>query len=170
MESRIARKVDKYLMSFKTSIKDWISEKDEMNPVSRSEFLQFIFDFDSLNLSKEDFSKRKRIKNIVPCQTRCCARRANGERCTRRRKDDAEFCGTHIKGTPYGQIVEDISEPVICKKRNIWVQDIKGIQYFIDAENNVYSHEEIISCKQNPSIIATYTMTNGIYYIEQFYN
>ena len=31
------------------------------------------------------------------------------------------------------------------KREDIWVQDIKGIQYFIDANNNVYNHEEVLA-------------------------
>ena len=47
--------------------------------------------------------KRKRVKNVVHLSDRCCAKRANGEQCTRRRKDTTtEYCGTHLKGTPHG--------------------------------------------------------------------
>ena len=55
-------------------------------------------------LSKEDFQKRKRVKNVVPQFERCGAKRANGEQCTRRKKDDSCFCGTHVKGTPHGEV------------------------------------------------------------------
>ena len=38
---------------------------------------------------------------------KCKAKRINGERCSRRHKDGFEYCGTHIKGTPYGIVGED---------------------------------------------------------------
>jgi hypothetical protein len=37
---------------------------------------------------------------------------------------------------------------------NVWVQNIKGIEYFIDAKNNVYKHEDVIENATNPQIIA----------------
>jgi hypothetical protein len=170
MENRITRKVDTYLTSFKEDVKDWFdkNEADIAGPSGKSEFLKFIFDYNALKLSKEDFSKRKRIKNTVPCQLRCCAKRANGEQCTRRRKDSDEFCGTHIKGTPYGKIVTDANEPPPSKKREIWVQEIKGIQYFIDNESNVYFHDDILGNKHNPLIIAHYSKVGDTYSISQF--
>ena len=64
---------------------------------------EFIFMVGDEN-NKEDFIKRKRIKNIVPNYERCIAKRANGEQCTRRNKNGEQFCGTHIKGTPHGII------------------------------------------------------------------
>ena len=170
MENRIAKKVDVFLTSFKNDIKEWFGKNQvEMtNPYDKSAFLQFIFDYDAVTLSKEDFSKRKRVKNIVPAQFRCCAKRANGEQCTRRKKDEDEFCGTHIKGTPYGKIDCDIEEPLLAKKRHIWVQDIKGIQYFIDEENNVYNHDDVIANKINPRVIAQYTKSDEKYSIPEF--
>ena len=170
METRITRKVDTYLTSFKEDVKTWFekNEADIAGPAGKSEFLKFIFDYDALTLSKEDFTKRKRVKNTVPCQLRCCAKRANGEQCTRRRKDSDEFCGTHIKGTPYGKIVTDMSELHKPKKRDVWVQEIKGIQYFIDTEQNVYSHDDILSNKHNPSVIASYSKVGDIYSITNF--
>lgn len=170
MENRITRKVDTYLISFKEDVKDWFdkNEADIAGSSGKSEFLKFIFDYNTLKLSKEDFSKRKRIKNTVPCQLRCCAKRANGEQCTRRRKESDEFCGTHIKGTPYGKIVTDINEPVPSKKCDVWVQEIQGIQYFIDNNENIYCHEDIISNKLNPTIIGYYTKVDLTYSITKF--
>ena len=83
-------------------------------------FYSFVFDYDQISLSKEDFTKRKRVKNVVPIQLRCCAKRANGEQCTRRKKDDNDFCGTHIKGIPYGKIDCEVDETQIQLKREIF--------------------------------------------------
>jgi hypothetical protein len=166
MENRITKKVNTYLGVFKQDVKDWF-EKTDTNSVgeyNKSDFLQFIFDYDALSLSKDDFAKRKRVKNIVPAQFRCCAKRANGEQCTRRKKEGEEYCGTHIKGIPYGKIDCEIEEQCLTKKRDIWVQDIKGIQYFIDAYNNVYNHTEVIANKINPEVIAKYVKINDDQY------
>ena len=55
-------------------------------------FLQFIFDYGSVSLSKEDFTRRKRVKNTVShykLDVVLC--RANGEQCTRRKKDGEDY-------------------------------------------------------------------------------
>ena len=48
------------------------------------------------------------------------------------------------------------------------MQDIKGIQYFIDEENNVYNHEDVIANKINPRVIAQYTKSDEKYSIPEF--
>lgn len=162
MESRITKKVDIHLTSFKEDIKEWFeaNNADISGGSSRNEFLQFIFDYGTLCLSKDDFAKRKRVKNTVPTQIRCCACRANGEQCTRRRKEGEDFCGTHNKGTPYGVIQSDILDLNILKKKEIWVEEIKGIHYFIDDANNIYLHEDIVNNKKNPMIIGKYSIND----------
>jgi hypothetical protein len=156
MEKRVAKKVEQYQITFKKNIKDWIDQNEcvVMNPNNddiTSEFLKFVFDFDSISLTKEDFQKRKRVKNIVPQFERCTAKRATGEQCTRRKKDDSCFCGTHVKGTPHGIVEENVNDETLnAKKVEVWVQEIKGINYYIDNENNVYYPEDIISNKNFP--------------------
>jgi hypothetical protein len=49
----------------------------------------------------------------------------------------------------------------------VWVQNIKGIEYFIDAKNNVYKHEDVIENSANPQIIAKCSKNDsGMYSIE----
>ena len=57
-----------------------------------------------MELTQEDFVKRKRIKNSVPLYERCMALKSNGKQCTRRKKGNCKFCGTHIKGTQNGVV------------------------------------------------------------------
>ena len=104
MEKRIKAKVDDYFLKFKEDIKNCIVSKNEKCDISelQNELIKFVYEYEKLNLDKEDFTKRKRVKNTVPNYERCCAKRANNEQCTRRRKDGEMFCGTHIKGTPNG--------------------------------------------------------------------
>ena len=101
--------------------------------------LQELYDHPVLKLDKTDFQKRKRVKNVVPLHDRCIACRANGEQCTRRRKGDSQFCGTHIKGTPHGVISKEKqnSEPKeMIKKVSVWAQDIKNIK----STQNIFNH------------------------------
>ena len=97
-------------------------------------------------------------------------KRANGEQCTRRKKDECEFCGTHSKGQPYGMVDGEQANISTVKKCEVWVQEIKGIQYFIDANNNVYNHEDILQNKTTPEVIGKYVKNGDEYSVPQFEN
>ena len=166
MEKRINNKTRTYLQLFKNKIKTNIINLNiyKNNPQEFTELLQFLYDYQPLEFTKVDFQKRKRVKNIVPLCHRCCALRANGEQCTRRKKNNAKFCGTHIKGTPHGEMTEQ--KPTITHtKKVVWAQDIKGIIYYIDADNNVYDTQDIIENKVDPKIIAKYIKHDENYLI-----
>ena len=168
MEKRIKIKVDDHISKMKEDLKKYIVEHLE-NPEQYNDLLKFIYDYDSLSLSKEDFSKRKRVKNTVPIYERCCAKRANGEQCTRRRKDSEIFCGTHIKGTPHGIFNQEEADEPAKKTVQIWVEDIKGIVYYIDVDKNVYNTEDVVANRENPRIIARWSKNeSGVYSIPEF--
>ena len=163
MEQRINLKINNYLEEIKDSIKK--------NPV----FLQKGFDTEiaellncikPLELTKEDFTKRKRIKNFIPKFDRCIANRANGEQCTRRKKDGLCFCGTHQKGRPHGVINNNNSENTCIEtKIEIFTEDINGIIYYLDNNENVYDPHDIINGINNPRIISKYKKTGELYEI-----
>ena len=88
MERRLNKKIEGYVSAFKNHIKEKADNLGMTNDDSVNHLLQFIYDYDRLTLNKEDFLKRKRVKNIVPFCDRCSAKRATGEQCTRRKKDD----------------------------------------------------------------------------------
>ena len=111
-----------------------------------------------MTLNKDDFMKRKRVKNVVPYFERCCAKRANGEQCTRRKKEECEYCGTHMKGTPHG-LVEDEENKQTMQKIELWAQEIMGIVYYLDKFGNVYQAEDIVNNKVNPKVICKYAKT-----------
>jgi hypothetical protein len=170
MERRVAKKLDSHFTEFKNDIKNWFQENscEIIGDSNKSAFLQYIFDYDNVSLSKEDFQKRKRIKNVVPQYDRC-AYRANNEQCTRRKKDGTNYCGTHIKGTPHGIVSSTDVTDVKIKKKQIWAEEIKGICYYIDDSNNVYEYEDIIKNKENPKIIAKYKVDfEGKYSIPEY--
>ena len=147
----------------------WIINKDLIFTCSLNWFLIYIKNYDRLNLCKEDFMKRKRVKNIVHLSDRCCAKRANGDQCTRRRKEDtSEFCGTHLKGTPHGVCSSEDENKPEGKKIEVWAQDIQGIVYYIDKASNVYQIEDIMEGKSNPKVIAKYVKIGETYVIPEF--
>uniref|UniRef100_A0A6C0HEM2 Uncharacterized protein n=1 Tax=viral metagenome TaxID=1070528 RepID=A0A6C0HEM2_9ZZZZ len=159
MERRINKKIETYITSFKDSIREKAAGLGLKNEQTNS-LIQYIYDYDRLALGKDDFMKRKRVKNVVPFFDRCCAKRANGEQCTRRKKEECGYCGTHMKGTPHGVVDEQEENVPQTQKIEVWAQDIQGIIYYIDKTGNVYQAEDIISNKVNPKIIAKY-VKNG---------
>ena len=135
-----------------------------------TQLVQYIFDYERLTLAKEDFMKRKRVKNSIVLSDRCCAKRANSEQCTRRRKDDSEYCGTHQKGTPHGicETDQDQQSKQQIEKVEVWAQEIKGIIYYIDKNLNVYQPEDIMKNMNNPKVIAKYIKNGDNYSIPDF--
>ena len=177
MERRLNKKIEDYLIAFKNDIAKKLQQivtgvelnesctRDELTRAIDNTKLQcnsmagFVYNYEKLRLVKDDFMKRKRVKSVVPMYERCSAKRANGEQCTRRKKDDEAYCGTHIKGTPHSIIDEVVCETPTTKnvKVDIWAQDIKGIIYYIDKAGNVYDTEDIMKIDKYPKrVIAKY--------------
>jgi hypothetical protein len=198
MDKKINKMVQEYQLEFKNSIKKWMEEnkvrvvfKKEEEEDKTSELLKYVFDYNTFEITKEDLQKRKRAKNTIPQADKCIAKRSNGHQCTRRKKTGSELlCGTHLKGTPHGvcseTIAESDSDETNCEQKNktaesssnnkriatkieIWIQEIKGINYYIDNVNNVYKTEDIIANKPNPEIIAKWKLnTHDKYTIPEF--
>jgi hypothetical protein len=168
MEKRLNKKAEVYVTSFKDDIRERSSQLGLMANAQVNQLLQYIYDYDRLSFNKEDFQKRKRVKNFVPIFDRCCAKRASNEQCTRRKKEGCEYCGTHQKGTPHG-IIDSQNEPKnTTQKIEVFAQDIQGIIYYIDKNNKVYQAEDIISNRVNPKIIAKYLKEGETYSIPEF--
>ena len=83
-------------------------------------------------------------------------------------KDDHLYCGTHIKGRPHGEInnKNDINKNV---KRTVWIEEIQGINYYIDNVGNVYDNYDIVNNKENPRIIAKYKKELDVYTIPELF-
>ena len=155
MERRLNTKVESYLKQFKDDIRNKLMTQNE-EKLDIPELLEYIYEYKRLNIDKEDFMKRKRVKNSIPENNRCIAKRANGEQCTRRRKSQCEFCGTHSKGTPHGLIT---CQEIVETKTHIlevFAKEIHGIVYYLDNHNNVYKTEDVMQSKENPEIVAKY--------------
>ena len=168
MERRLNKKIDTYIIDFKDKILEKATEMGLSKNEQNNKLIQFIYDYERLTLDKDDFQKRKRNKNIVPFFDRCCAKRANNEQCTRRKKNESEYCGTHMKGTPNGVIdLHEETKPT-TQKVDVWAQDIQGIVYYIDKSGNVYQAEDVVLNKVNPTIIAKYVKNGDVFSIPEF--
>lgn len=166
MEKRIQQKIDEHFQTFKVSTLEWI--KNEFDSSFRDEgyntkdynnskqFVQKITNliehYPSITLCKEDFNKRKRTKNNIPLFDRCIAKRANGSQCTRRKKENVDYCGTHEKGQPHGIFDTNNTNIVAMNSKTIVVHtiNIKGINYFVDSECNIYNPKDVIDNILNP--------------------
>jgi len=168
MERRINKKIESYITNLKDSVRTKADQLGLATDPKLSQLVQYIYDYDRLVLGKEDFLKRKRVKNVVHLSDRCCAKRASGEQCTRRKKTECEYCGTHMKGTPHGICDNDDDDKPVGQKVEVWAQEIHGIIYYIDKTCNVYQVEDIIANKVNPKVIAKYVKTGDKYAIPEF--
>ena len=168
MERRINKKIEAYITDLKDSVRSKADQLGLNTDPNLSQLVQYVYDYDRLVLSKEDFLKRKRVKNAVHLSDRCCAKRASGEQCTRRKKTDCEYCGTHMKGTPHGICDNDDDDKPVGQKVEVWAQEIQGIIYYIDKAFNVYQVEDIIVNKLNPKVIAKYVKNGEQYSIPEF--
>jgi len=88
-----------------------------------------------------------------PNPKQCIACCYNKQQCNKNKRKESQFCGVHIKGTPYGIMRKN--DNII--KMEIILVEIKGIMCYIDGHNNIYKTEDIIQRKLNPTIIGKYT-------------
>ena len=163
MDKRFNKKVETYVSEFKSEICNMIRTTDEND---KNKLIEYIYEYPRLTFDKEDFIKRKRLKNSIPSVNRCAAKRANGEQCTRRKKDDGDFCGTHYKNAPHGLITNKSDK----KNIEVFTEDIKGIIYYVDDMKNVYKMDDIIQGKENPKVIAKYEKNDDVSSIVEFYS
>ena len=163
MDKKFNKKAEKYVTDLKSEICDKIKKMDntDINKV-----IEFIYEYPRLTFDKEDFVKRKRLKNSIPSENRCMAKKADNTQCTRKKKDNCDFCGTHSQSAPHGLICNNVDK----KSIEVVTQDIKGITYYVDNMQNVYRDIDIIEGKENPKIIAKYEKNNGIPFILEFYS
>jgi len=167
MEKRINQSLEKYLIQFKAHLKQKMTELDFVEKSKTNEFLEYVYEYERLVLSKDDFSKRPRVQNNIPLGNRCIAIKSNKERCTRRRKGGCDYCGTHYKNG--GQDETDENTPT--KKLEVSAREMDGIVYYVDDYQNVYRTEDILNEITNPQVIAKYhILSGGKYTISRFYS
>ena len=85
---------------------------------------------------------KKRKKKVVKSENLCMARKQDGNQCTRRRKDDCEYCGKHIKNRRYGRVDDNSSIDKLADDDNYimtWIENFEGIEYLVDSNNIVYT-------------------------------
>ena len=160
MEKRVNQQLEKYLLQFKDHIKQKVTDLGFEDKMKSNELLEYVYEYERLSFTKDDFIKRKRVQNIIPENNRCIAKKSCSEQCTRRRRSDSEYCGTHSK---YASQAD--GETVLTKSVEVVAKEMEGIVYYVDEFQNVYRTEDILNEKENPKIIAKYEQMNGGRYI-----
>ena len=153
MEEKVVSKVNTYLQAYNEKLSQCKNMED---------IRLFIESQEKFNLEDLDINKKKRTKNLIKPEEQCQALRANKSQCTRRKKLDCMYCGTHTKGTPYG-IIETNNMSSTTKTLQVFTQEMEGILYYIDNDGNIYNTEDIVNKSTKPRIVGTYQYTNEVY-------
>ena len=157
MEHSLNTKVTESAAQFCEDVATWLKTNhmeitNQEGKNGYEEFMSYIHSYEKLQFTKEDLKKRSRTKTLIATFERCCALRSNHEQCTRKSKKGEVYCGTHIKGRPYG-VLE--AEPKSADtKLEVWLEDINGVHQYTDKEGNIYSSEDILQKVTFPRIIA----------------
>lgn len=184
VDTAVNSRIKDYLATFKKDIHDKIVELGlTKSQEETNQLLEYMYEYDRLTFNKEDLTQKKRVKKNIPIVHRCVAKRANGEQCTRKRRADSEFCGTHFKGTPHGLVTTEESELSASAdasaaagfsgqeviKMGVFAEEICGIVYYLDKFGNVYNTRHILENQINPAVIAKWKRTeDGRYTIPEF--
>ena len=155
MEKRVIQKANENITAFKQHVLEQLKQGLPVEEIATQ-----LEAYEPTLLNRADFVKRNRLKNSIPMEERCIAKSAKNDQCTRRRKEGNTCCGTHSKGVPHGLMN---TEEVKTTQKEIWVEDIQGILYYLDEEKNVYKTEDVEKKMVNPAIIATWTKVGAEY-------
>jgi hypothetical protein len=158
MDKRMNVLLENYLIQFKNHIKQKATELGFSEKSKVNDLLEYVYEYERLTFSKDDFIKRKRVQNTIPEDSRCVANKSCNERCTRRRKEGSEYCGTHHKHT-------STKGQELVKKMDVIAKEMEGIVYYVDEFQNVYRTEDILNEKENPQVVAKYEQLAGGRYL-----
>ena len=87
-------------------------------------------------------------------------RKQDGKQCTRRKKDNNDFCGKHISCQKYGRIDDNNNDKLNDELLRTVLINIDNIDYLIDDENNLFTFHleapEYIGKYINNSVVSCY--------------
>lgn len=89
----------------------------------------------SINISPYKEVK-KRTRTLPPKDMQCQGRKNDFTQCTRKKKDDTDFCQSHLKNLKFGRVDDENDEYI-----PMWQEDINGKVYLVDNENMVYTND-----------------------------
>ena len=155
--------------------------QDEINNIFKKICLDYKLDIDIVSKKYNmDVTKigiklgvKKRNRRVLPSHLQCMGRKLDGKQCTRGRKDNSDYCKSHINKLPYGRIDDEfkLKEPLKRGRKRkssskeveyvyTHIDVIDGENYLLDNNNFVYSFDI-----NNPVFLGIKT-ENGIKKIE----
>lgn len=97
---------------------------------------------------------KKRNRRVLPKHLQCMGRKLDGKQCTRGRKDNSDYCKSHMNKLPYGRIDDEfkLKEPLKRGRKRkssskeveyvfTHIDVIDGENYLVDNNNFVYSFD-----------------------------
>lgn len=156
-ENKLNAAIQQHFTNFKNHFREEIIRQS-----SQSTLIDFLDTYTFPDIVENDYMKKRRIKNPIPFHEKCVAKRANGEQCSRRKKKDSDYCGTHNKARPHGIVTQipshdnEDTSGIVKKEISIWLEDINGIMYWINDVGTIYHPDDIRQNIENPRVIAHY--------------
>jgi hypothetical protein len=140
---------EKYNIDKDKLISDYISIDNVTETYEHSNSTKYdsVLDCDSQQ-SIHKITKNKTKKTQLSSSEICVARKADGQRCTRKRRDKLEYCGKHSSHLKYGRA--DDTKPTETDEKYVmtWHECIDGSDYLVDNQNVVYTYN-----LENPEIV-----------------
>ena len=134
---------------FNEKLKTILTDISDQYSLNKDKLFQKYVNNDIIPIDIDMTQKRKRKKNKqLSVGELCMARKADNHQCTRRRKDNSEYCGKHFNNLKYGRIDDEdkySSDNFIkCSP-----ETIDGKEYLVDTSTNiVYTYDF-----ENPKIV-----------------
>lgn len=156
MERSANRKIETYVAGYKAEVKTKIVALEFEDRGKINDLLEYMFEYPRLTLEAADFVRRKRAQNPVDETSRCAAITNRGSQCKCRRGAKSEFCGTHAKGAPHGAVAppEAAAPTDAVHSVQLSAHSVRGIMYYMDAQLNVFSPEDVLRGSPDPARIA----------------
>ena len=156
----INKSIETYTVQFKHDLQQKINVLELITPQSTEsertkirELMEYIYEYPKLSLTKKDMTANTTsslLSSSSQQNTFCIAKRSDGIQCTRKKKKNCEYCGTHAKLENTNSMKSLIPQ---IKKMDVSAEEINGIIYYIDEFENVYHTEDILEGKENPRIV-----------------
>jgi len=172
MEKRLFSKFDSYTLKFKTDLQKKILELSFEEKDKTNELLEYLFEYEKFTHTNNKNTQTIPSTTVATTHIvlndaeRCIALRKQGDRCTRKKTNGCDYCGTHyLKNKVTQQEHQENQEnqehqenqeqnEIYNQKKEVIAQEIQGIIYYMDSELNIYNTEDIFKNVKNPRIIA----------------
>lgn len=136
--------------------------QDEIDNILKKICLDYQLDIDTVSKKYNmDVTKigiklgvKKRNRRVLPKHLQCMGRKLDGKQCTRGRKDNSDYCKSHMNKLPYGRIDDEfkLKEPLKRGRKRkssskeveyvfTHIDVIDGENYLVDNNNFVYSFD-----------------------------